>query len=159
MSKKLSKKIERFGYTNIKQFEDGFPKWKALKLPIMAKPIKCQDLKPKRVIVNGVELFLNRDSSVNVEWLKNVIANKKLLSSGILLVDVREPQQFKKNHVEGAVNIPFINDSIDKSKLQDAKAIIFYCNSGIISANAKESLDTELKKSLVVDEPIIAESF
>jgi rhodanese-related sulfurtransferase len=146
LSKKLSKKLEGFGYSNIKQFAEGFPKWKALKLPTMARPIKCRDLKPKRVVIDGVELFLNEDDTVNIEWL-----NGKIESGGVgastLLVDVRDAKQFKLSHVKGAINIPFRDGAIDSGRLRGRKVVIFYCNSGIVSASAKESIeDEDLKK-------------
>jgi len=150
LSKKLSVKLERLGYTNIKQFAKGFPKWMALKLPVMAKPIKCKNQKPKRVLVNGVELMLNSDNSVNIEWFNSLNSFPK----GLVVVDVRDKKQYKKAHIKGAINLPFKN-RLDTAKLKDAKAIVLYCNSGIISANAKESLDSSLKKkTFIIDEPI-----
>ena len=151
LSKKLSVKLERLGYTNIKQFANGYPKWRALNLPIMAKPIKCKNQKPKKVIVNGVELMLNSDSSINLEWLKKEGIKKK----DITIVDVRKKVQFNKYHIQGAINLPFVNNKMDISQIKDKKVIIFYCNSGLISAMAKESLSNELKsKVFIVDESI-----
>ena len=152
LSVKLSKKLEKLGYTNIKRFAEGFPKWRALKFPVMAKPTKCKNQKPKKVSVYGVKLVLNQDSSINKEWF-NSFLKRDSLPEGVLVVDVRDKSQFKKFHLKGAVNIPFINGKIDTQKLKDAKAIIFYCNSGIVSARAKESLSEELKrKTFIVDD-------
>ena len=151
LSKKLSLKLEKLGYKNIKRFSKGFPKWKALKLPIMATPIKCKFQKPKEVVVNGVKLMLNRDNTINIEWFKSL----KSYPKGLVVVDVRDKAQYNKSHLKGAINIPF-NRSFNISSLKD-KVAILYCNSGIISAKAKESLPKKLKKKVfIIDEAILS---
>ena len=154
LSKKLSFKLEKLGYTNIKQFSEGYPKWKALNLPIIAKPIKCKNQKPKKVVINGIKLMLNSDNTINKEWFNSI----KSFPKGLIVVDVRDKEHFNKAHIKGAINLPF-KDSIDTAKLKDAKAIIFYCNSGIISTNAKESLNSSLKrKTFIIDDTLVCNS-
>jgi rhodanese-related sulfurtransferase len=154
LSKKLSKKLEKFGYTNIKQFNEGFPKWSSLKLPIMAKPIKCRDRKTKEATINGVKLVLNEDKTVNSKWLNSYLINHKLPDE-VILVDVRSKEQFSKAHIKEAINLSFQNGKIDESRLKSGKVFIFYCNSGIISAEARESLSEPLKKRVfIVDDTL-----
>jgi rhodanese-related sulfurtransferase len=61
-------------------------------------------------------------------------AAKRLIDEGALLVDVREPDEYAREHVPGARNAPL-------SRLgalpANAKAIVFHCRSGArTSANA-----------------------
>ena len=62
--------------------------------------------------------------------------------TGIMLVDVRTPEEFKTGFIKGAVNIPL--DELDKSakkKLPDKdQTIMLYCKSGKRSAVAAEDL-------------------
>jgi len=151
LSKKLSLKLERLGYSNIKQFSQGFPKWKALKLPIMAKPIKCSAQKTKKLLVDGIEVVLNDDNTINIDWFRSL----KKVPNGLLIVDVREKKEYQQAHIKGALSLPF-KGKLNSKKLNRAKAVILYCNSGIKSANAKESLDDSLKKKVfIIDEPIM----
>lgn len=62
---------------------------------------------------------------------------KKGLSEGsILLVDVREPQEFAAGHIPGAVSHPL--SSFDPSALPTDKRIVFSCAAGVRSLRALE---------------------
>lgn len=62
---------------------------------------------------------------------------KKGLSEGsILLVDVREPQEFAAGHIPGAVSYPL--SSFDPSALPTDKRIVFSCAAGVRSLRALE---------------------
>lgn len=56
---------------------------------------------------------------------------------GIQLLDVREPSEFQRGHVKGAINIPVGNIAHVKKKFKDLNAPIYvYCLSGGRSAQA-----------------------
>lgn len=56
------------------------------------------------------------------------------------LVDVRTPEEFKKNHVKGALNININSDEFEKqiAALDKTKPVMVYCLSGGRSAKAAE---------------------
>jgi thioredoxin len=56
------------------------------------------------------------------------------------LVDVRTPEEFKKNHVKGALNVNINSDEFEKqvAALDKTKPVMVYCLSGGRSAKAAE---------------------
>ena len=65
------------------------------------------------------------------------------LAGDITWIDVRKPDEFKQQHVAGAVNIPYeeIDSGIASLHLEKDTVIYLYCRSGRRSGIAKESLD------------------
>ncbi len=69
---------------------------------------------------------------------------KRMLDSGVLVVDTRVGNEFAESHIKGAINIPYkersrkardfeaAQDSFNLAKLPPDKGrpIVFYCNSG-----------------------------
>jgi phage shock protein E len=66
------------------------------------------------------------------------------LAGGITWVDVRSADEFRQQHVEGAVNIPYeeIDAGIATLHLEKDAVIYLYCKSGRRAGIAKESLGT-----------------
>ena len=56
------------------------------------------------------------------------------------LIDVREPQEFKKGHILGARNIPLTQMKQRLVELRKDKPVYLYCQSGTRSARAAELL-------------------
>lgn len=56
------------------------------------------------------------------------------------LIDVREPQEFKKGHILGARNIPLTQMKQRLIELRKDKPVYLYCQSGSRSARAAELL-------------------
>ena len=65
------------------------------------------------------------------------------LAGDITWVDVRTADEFKQQHVDGAVNIPYeeIDAGIANLGLEKDSAIYLYCKSGRRAGIAKTSLD------------------
>jgi len=65
------------------------------------------------------------------------------LAGNITWVDVRTADEFKQQHVEGAVNIPYenIDAGITSLGLEKDSTIYLYCKSGHRAGIAKGSLD------------------
>jgi len=59
-------------------------------------------------------------------------AKAKVGKKGIIFLDVREPKEFKRGHVPGAVNIPrgLLEFKIGKKISSKKSNIIIYCKSG-----------------------------
>lgn len=60
--------------------------------------------------------------------------------TNITLLDVRTPDEFSKEHIEGATLIPVQELSENLSKLDKEKKIIVYCHSGMRSIAASRIL-------------------
>ncbi len=66
---------------------------------------------------------------------------KLLKSQGALIVDVRTPQEFRVDHIKGAVNIPLDRIRSEVAALKKKrKPVILYCRSGNRSGIAKSML-------------------
>ena len=52
----------------------------------------------------------------------------KHIAEGALLVDVRSPLEFARQHIEGAINVPL--RSVPEAIPQKATAIVLYCATG-----------------------------
>lgn len=67
----------------------------------------------------------------------------ELVKGGALLLDVRTPNEYARDHIDGAVNIPVDQLSQQLNQLKDKnRHIITYCASGNRSAKAKIILDS-----------------
>lgn len=67
------------------------------------------------------------------------IVNKLISEDNYTIVDIRTAEEYKKEHVMGAVNIPFdeINETVE---LDGEKTIIVYCQEGDDSSVACDIL-------------------
>ncbi len=71
--------------------------------------------------------------AVTIDSFKAVVAES---SGTIHIIDVRDPEEFEKGHVSGAVNLP-IDDLEDKvAELPSDKPIVFVCSTGARSGEA-----------------------
>ena len=58
-----------------------------------------------------------------------------------LLIDVRTPEDYRENHIEGAVNIPVYEiDNIKNEIIDPNKVILVYCKTGKRSKIVKQIL-------------------
>ena len=74
--------------------------------------------------------------------------DKKRKEKGVVVVDVRTPEEFKAGHVPGAVNINIADADFDKkvAALDKDKTYVVHCARGGRSAKATERMKTELDK-------------
>ena len=68
---------------------------------------------------------------------------KRLIDSGVLVVDVRSEEEFQSGHLEGALNVPHteIEENLAVFGADKEKPIVVYCRSGRRSGIAKEVLE------------------
>lgn len=59
---------------------------------------------------------------------------------GLIILDVRTPEEFQEGHLDGAINIDFkaANFNSEIAKLDTGKPYLVYCRSGKRSAGAME---------------------
>ena len=62
--------------------------------------------------------------------------------AGLIIVDVRTPEEFAAGHVPGAINIPYTYLPASISQLKDAsdKDIVVYCETGVRAERAASRL-------------------
>ena len=70
------------------------------------------------------------------------LATKQNVGEKVVVLDVREPDEFKAGHIEGAVNIPIrtLAKNLDKLPADKAMPIAVVCKSGIRAAYATMTL-------------------
>ena len=91
---------------------------------------------------------LNKVENVDIDELKRGLAD-----GSILLVDVREPNEFVAGHIPGSVLNPL--QSFDASKLpnEPGKRVVFSCRSGKRSLTALDLAHLAGRKDIVAHYP------
>ena len=158
----LAKKLMADGYTKVMVYKGGYPEWKKEKLPLMSLVKECKTgpkgpyipKKEKLVTISGAEVYWggeeSEDGMIDQFWFADLV-NKGKIPTNIQLVDVRKPEQFKDGHLQNAINIPWDSkaEKIDSSKFPAGKLIVIYCNTGMMSTDARGSLDEDVAKSVL----------
>lgn len=79
-----------------------------------------------------------------------------LLDDSSLIIDLREKEDYEKDHISNAINIPYHNwkryiNSTEFQNMQKKKNIILYCERGPTSfAAAKELVESGIPASVLV---------
>lgn len=97
--------------------------------------------------------------SVKYQSLKpNDFRQQYLKTDSSILIDVREPFEFKGNRIKGAINIPS-SGNLDKvaDTLNKEFSLFIYCTSGFRSSNAAQKLfDKGFRKLYNLEGGIVA---
>ena len=96
-------------------------------------------------------MFWNRTAPAHKELTPREL--EVLMSQGkVLVVDVREPNEFAAGHIPGSVNFPLSKFNPDEVPMQDGKQTVLSCAAGSRSATAlakcaaaKSAIDTHLR--------------
>lgn len=121
-SKRLAAQLESMGYTNIRIYLEGIPVWEERNLPLVVGP--DYNKKIEATIIKPADL-------------KQMIGQNK---QDFVLVDVRDPSEYKAGHIPGAINIPSETFAAGSGVLPKEKKIIVYCNTGSRSYLAYKKL-------------------
>lgn len=111
-SGRLAKQLDPLGYGNIRIYAEGIPVWEERDLPLFRGPNHDKKIEAKKL----------KPAEVN-----NMIQEKK---ADYLLVDVRDPSEYKEGHIPTAINIPSETFAAGSGVLPKEKKIIVYCNTG-----------------------------
>ncbi len=65
---------------------------------------------------------------------------QQLVRDGALLLDVRTPEEFAADHIDGALNIPLAELESQLDRLDRERPIVVYCRSGNRSGQARQLL-------------------
>lgn len=139
LSHKSAAKALEMGYTNVTVFATGYPSWK------------------KMFGASGETLAVKagtEEGSIDLDRFKEIIAKSP---DSIMLIDVRDADEFGKDHFKTALNIP-AEDLEDKiNTLPSDKPVVFVCSTGARSGEAfylVQDLRPELKEIFYVDAEI-----
>ncbi len=113
----------------------------------------------KAVEVNGVKLHVLaddieeglEDGMIDQFWLAELIKTDKV-PKNIHIFDLRSAKKYKASHIKGAVNTPYDRDkeTLDKSKLPKDGIIVFYCDTGVKSMEARTTFDEDKAERIFV---------
>lgn len=163
-SDELAEKLLKDGFTNVMVYKGGEPEWAEKKQPLMGIKKECKtqtasSFKPEidPIEVAGTEVYLlpedgeaNYDGLIDQYWFHEHILNDTM-PEGIQIVDVRKAERYAVEHIKGAINVPFEDNKVDTSKLPEDKVIVFYCNTGLKSTDARMSImDEELLERVFI---------
>ena len=107
------------GYTHVKVFSMGYPEWKKTFGENVSQQIQ----------VKAGEM----EGSMNIESFKDIAANRP---DSIMIVDVRDKDEFQKGNITTSVNIPIDNLEDKISDLPTDKPVVFVCPTGARSGEA-----------------------
>lgn len=65
----------------------------------------------------------------------------RLKAGTITLVDIRDPDEFAREHIEGAISTPLSKLETAHLKLHPGRDIVFHCRSGMRTASACDRLN------------------
>jgi len=116
LSHKSAKKAIGLGYTNVKVFSAGYPAWKEVAAT------------PTTQVKAGKE-----EGSIAIESFKKILNGNP---AGILLIDVRDPDEFAAGAFKTAVNFPSDDLESKIKSLPADKNIVFVCATGARSGEA-----------------------
>jgi rhodanese-related sulfurtransferase len=111
-SMRLAQHLDPLGYNNIMIYSEGIPVWEERNLPIFVGPdyekkVDTSKLKPADI--------------------QKMIREKK---TDYILVDVRDPSEYKEGHIPTSINIPAETFASRSDILPKEKKIIVACNTG-----------------------------
>lgn len=87
-------------------------------------------------VISGV--FAQQKEVLNVENFKN-----KIKKGGLMILDVRTPQEYADGHIKNAINIDWNNPEefqLKAAQLRKTKPLYLYCHSGVRSQKAYDWL-------------------
>jgi rhodanese-related sulfurtransferase len=128
LSHKSADAAKALGYTDVRVFAEGYPKWKKKSKRAFA----MVDPKNPGAAAAPAEKITYPGEIKKDEFLKLV----KTMPEGFMLVDVRPAEDFKAGNIPGSINIldEEVKNNIDT--LKGAKNIVFACATGSRSAIA-----------------------
>lgn len=129
LSHKSAEKAIKMGYTNVKVFAAGYPAWKKV-AGAKAEEEKASQPAPK---ATGSLKAGPAEGSVDIDVFKKIIKEKP---ERIMLVDVRDPDEFAAGHFKTSVNIPTDDLENQIAELPSDKPVVFVCSTGARSGEA-----------------------
>lgn len=105
------------------------------------------------VVLIAVFIYITYDRLKPVKGLANLsegeIKQKLKRPKDVVLIDVRQPYEYKAKHLPGAINIPISHLKKKNKLIPENKEIILYCQTGIRSKNAARMIKKKHKVSSI----------
>jgi rhodanese-related sulfurtransferase len=136
LSHKSASKAIKMGYSNVKVFSAGYPAWQEME----AGTGKPSTVAHSQIKKGGLE------GAIETAAFEKIIAENP---SSVMLIDVRDPDEFEKGTFKTAVNIPVDKLEHHVKTLPSDKPIVFVCGTGARSGEAfymLKDLRPELKE-------------
>ena len=114
LSHKSAAKAINLGYKNVKVFAAGYPAWK------------------KAVGSNAIKSG-GEESSIDIAYFQKTLKNNR---DSIMIIDVRDPDEFAAGQFPKAINIPTDQLEAKIPTLQQVIPIVFVCATGARSGEA-----------------------
>ncbi|MEA1914391.1 MAG: rhodanese-like domain-containing protein [Campylobacterota bacterium] len=143
-SHKVASALIDLGYSKVLVYAAGIPQWqkKGFEIQSNIKKVKKTQKSKEYIVVNAVQLVIEQEDNAGMVYgpfFLDVVDNK---IPNMVLVDVRDAEDFQEGTIKGAVNIAleqlkpkeFIEE-VNKI-LNDGKKVIFICSSGARSTEA-----------------------
>lgn len=108
LSPNSAEKAKKLGYTNVKLVPEGFPAWK-----------KAYGTGKPPAVKKGGE-----SGSISVDSFQDFMKNAP---DSIVVVDVRDPDEYRDGTIKGAINMPINKLEKEMEKLPKNKPIVFFC--------------------------------
>jgi len=150
-SAKLAALIAKEGYGHILIYRGGYPEWSQKGQEIMLSATYCQSaakVKAKPITIQGATIQSgSEEGMIDAKWFIQQI-KAGTLSSQIQLVDLRSKEDYDQKHLPRAIHLDLNMETgkLDSSKLPEDKLSLFYCYTGMRSADAYEGLDNQTAK-------------
>jgi rhodanese-related sulfurtransferase len=148
LSHKSAAKAMAMGYTNVKVFAAGYPAWK-----------KAGGAAGKQAAAASTQIKAgSEEGSIDIAQFKEIIANQP---DSVMLIDVRDADEFKKGSFKTAVNIPVDTLEGKIKTLPADKPIVFVCGTGARSGESYymlQDLRPELKNVFYLEAELIFNS-
>jgi rhodanese-related sulfurtransferase len=128
LSHKSARKAVKLGYSNVKVFAAGYPAWVVAYGKGASVAVASSKPATPNLLKAGKE-----EGSIDTDTFIQIVKNKP---GSIMLIDVRDADEFKKGSFKTAVNIP-VDNLEDKIKtLPTDKPIVFVCGTGARSGES-----------------------
>lgn len=138
LSEKAAAKARQLGYTNVKTYPEGYPGWSKTYPSTVAGAAVAEPASAPVKQVADIVLGKEKGSISNTSFEKLV----RETPEAVLFVDVRDPGEYARGHLKGAINIP-INELEKKlDTLPTDKPVIFLCATGARSGEAYDATST-----------------
>ena len=137
LSHKSASKSIKMGYSNVKVFSAGYPAWQEMVAESGKPTTVAQESQVKKGALEG---------AIETAAFEKIIAENP---SSVMLVDVRDPDEYTKGTLKTAVNIPVDKLESQIKTLPSDKPIVFVCGTGARSGEAfymLKDLRPELKE-------------
>lgn len=135
LSGKSAEKARKLGYTNVKTYAMGHPDW--LKHYGAPKTAAAGPAAAQAAAAAGVKVELGKEKgAVSTAWFERMMKEDP---GALLVIDIRDSQEYAAGTIKGAVNIPIAELAQKIGTLPADKPIVFICSTG---ARSGEAYDT-----------------